>query len=265
MCKKFLIAGVAVALGLLVVKKTDVGSHLRAWWKDGKHFVQNSIPIDSEIDRLKVEIERLDSVYRNQFDPVAQEMISVENLRKEIAEIEKRLDTEKANIQTMKSDLESQTEFITYGDTKYPRARVERDLARRFKAFQTCETGLKAKKDLLDAKEEKLSQAKNRLEQMKNAKAEMQADLAHLEADYEGVKAAQVKSDFHIDDSGELTRLKASMANLQDRIKKEKNKLDLAGQFLPSPVKVGEKAATKRDLVKEIDEYFNHTDVRVSK
>jgi chromosome segregation ATPase len=262
MCKKFLIAGVAVALGLLVVKKTEVGSHLRAWWKDGKTFVQNSIPIDSEIERLKGEIERLDGVYRNQFDPVAQEMVSVENLRKEIAGIEQRLDTEKANIQTMKTDLESRVEFITYGDTKYPRERVAKDLDRRFTAFKTCEAGLKAKKDLLDAKEEKLSQAKNRLEQMKNAKAEMQAELAHLEAEYEGIKVAQIKSDFHIDDSA-LTNIKVSMANLQDRVKKEKNKLELAGTFLNSPVKVGEKAAAKRDLVKEIDEYFNQHDVRV--
>jgi len=260
MCKKFLIAGVAVVLGLMVVKKTEVGSHLRALWRDGKSFVQNSIPIDSEIERLRGEIERLDSVYRNQFDPVAQEMVSVENLRKEIAEIEKRLDTEKTNIQTMKRDLESGAVKITYGDVTYPRERIERDLARRFAAFQTCETGLKAKKDLLEAKEDKLSQARNRLEQMKNAKAEMQAELARLEAEYEGVKVAQVKSDFRIDDS-ELTRIKASMAHLQDRVKDEKNKLELAGQFLTSPVKV-EKTA-KRDLIKEIDEYFNKGDIKI--
>jgi peptidoglycan hydrolase CwlO-like protein len=262
MCKKFLIAGVAVALGLLVVKKTEVGSHLRAWWKDGKNFVQNSIPIPTEIDRLKGEIDRLDSVYRSQFEPFAEEAVSVEKLRNEIAQIEKKLEQQKTDIQTMKTDLSSGVSKITYGDVSYPRERVEADLSRRFASFKVCQAGLKAKQELLEAKEEKLSHARNRLEEMKNAKAEMQTELARLEAEYEGVKAAQVKSNFHIDDS-ELSRIKESMARLQDRVKVEKKKLELAGQFLTSPVKVSEKVE-KRDLIKEIDTYFGQNDVRVT-
>jgi chromosome segregation ATPase len=262
MCKKFLIAGVAVALGLMVVKKTDVGSHLRAWWKDGKNFVQNSIPIDNEIERLRGDIARLDNFYKGQFHPVAAEAVAVENLKEEIAHVEKKLTEQKSDIEIMTNDLKSETATITYGYTKYPREKVKADLARRFDAYKTCEAGLKAKKELLEAKEEKLAQAMNKLEEMKNARTEMEAELARLEADYEGVKAARAKSNFQIDDS-ELSRLRGSMADLKKRVQTEKKTLEIAGQFINSSLNPRvEKTAEKRDLVKEIEDHFK-SDIQV--
>jgi chromosome segregation ATPase len=264
MCKKFLIAGVAVALGLMVVKKTEVGSHLRAWWRDGKSFVQNSIPIDSEIERLRGDIARFDSVYKTQFHPVAAEAVAVEGLREEIAKVEKRLADQRSDIDIMTNDLKSEAKLITYGDVTYPREKVKADLARRFDAYKTCEAGLKAKKELLEAKEEKLAQAMKKLEEMKNARTEMEAELARLEADYEGVKTARARSNFQIDDS-ELSRLRGSMADLKKRIQTEKKTLEIAGQFISTSLNPRvEKTSDKRDLVKEIEDHFGKNDVRVS-
>jgi chromosome segregation ATPase len=263
MCKKFLIAGVAVALGLLVVRKTEVGSHLRAWWRDGKNLVQNSVPIPNEIERLKAEIERLDNVYRNQFDPVAREMQAVDKLTEEIAEIEKRLAKHKSDIHTMKTDLESGATKITYGDFTWPRERIEKELARRFDAYQTCEKGLEAKKDLLEAKKEKLASAMKKLEEMKNAKFLMMAEVDRLETDYANVVNAQEKTNLQIDDS-DLSRIKSSLARLKDRIQFEKKKCELAGQFIDTKVKVTTEKVEKRDLIKEIDKYFGNSDVRIS-
>jgi chromosome segregation ATPase len=264
MCKKFLIAGVAVALGLMVVKKTEVGSHLRALWRDGKSFVQSSIPIDSEIERLRNDIARFDNIYKTQFHPVAAEAVAVENLKDEIAKCEKRLAEQRSDIEIMSNDLKSEAKLITYGDVTYPREKVTADLARRFDAYQTCEKGLNAKKELLEAKEEKLAQAMKKLDEMKNARTEMEAELARLEADYEGVKTARAKSNFQIDDS-ELSRLRGSMAELKTRIQTEKKTLELAGRFINSSLNPRvEKTSNKRDLVKEIDDYFGKNDVRVS-
>jgi DNA repair exonuclease SbcCD ATPase subunit len=261
MCKKFLIAGVAVILGLVVVRNTEVGSHLRALWRDAKATVRNSVPIPNEIERLRAEIDRLDNVYRTQFSPVAEQMVALEKLKKEIAQIEKKLTNEHADILTMKKDLESGASKITYGDVTYTRARVEADLDRRFEAYKACEAGLKAKQNLLEAKEEKLSTAMKRLEEMKNAKSELQAELARLENEYEKVRLAQEQSDLKIDDS-ELARIKTSMADLRERVDVERKKCELAGQFLTSPVKVASKAE-KRDLLKEIDEHFGKNDVKI--
>jgi len=264
MCKKLLIAGVAVVVGLLVVRNTQVGSHLRAWWKDGKSFVQNSIPIDSEIERLRGDIGRMDQVYKTQFHPVAAEAVAVEHLKQEITKIEKKLDEHKSDIEIMNNDLKSGAELITYGYTKYSREQVKTDLTRRFDAYRTCEAGLKAKKDLLEAKEDKLAQAMKKLEEMKNARTEMEAELARLEAEYEGVKIAQAKSNFQIDNS-EFSRLKASMAELKTRVQIEKKKCELAGQFINSPLNPRvEKAVEQRDLVKEIEDHFNKNDVKVN-
>jgi DNA repair exonuclease SbcCD ATPase subunit len=263
MCKKFLIAGVAVALGLMVVKKTEVGSHLRAWWRDGKTFVQNSIPIDSEIERLRGDIARLDNVYRTQFHPVAVEATSIDNLKQEIVKIEKRLEEWKSDIDIMTKDVDSNVSYITYGDVKHPRDRVVAELSRRFAAYKTCQAGLKAKQELLAAKEEKYGMAMNTLEEMKNARTEMEAELARLEAEYETVKVAQVKSNFKIDDS-ELSRLKGSMAELRTRVQVEKKKCELAGQFISPVNPKAEKSVEKRDLVKEINDYFGKTEIKVN-
>ncbi len=262
MFKKILIAGVAVVVGLMVVRHTQVGSHLKAFWKDGKNFVANAIPIENEIERMRGDIARLDDLYKTQLQPYAVELVVVENLRKEIAEIEKKLETEKSNIDTMKNDLKTGAAKITYCDVTYPRARVEKDLDRRFSSYLTCEKGLDAKKDLLAAKEEKLGYAKNKLETMKTSRFLMDADLARLEAEYEGVKNAQATSELQLDDS-EFSRIKTSMAQLQQRIQVEKKKCELAGSFFGNPVKVSLQKAEKRDLLKEIEAHFSKSDIPV--
>jgi chromosome segregation ATPase len=262
MCKKILIAGVAVVLGLLVVKKTELGSHLSTFWKHTKTSVRNAVPIDNEIDRLRDEIARLGKDYKTHYSSLAEEMVAINRLKKEITEVEKGLDKQKADIDTMKTDLKSGTRIIEYGDVRYSREQVERQLKRSFESYKRCEEGLKAKKELLEAREQGLAAAKDKLSEMMRARTEMEVELARLEAEFKSLQVAQTRSKFKLDDS-DFARVKEAIARLQDRIETERTTAEIAGQFADGPVKVAEKVE-KRDLLQEIEEYFNSSEVKVN-
>jgi hypothetical protein len=59
MLKKLLIAVVAVAVGLTVVKSTKVGSLMRVKWNEATAWCNKQIPVPDEIASLRLQIANL--------------------------------------------------------------------------------------------------------------------------------------------------------------------------------------------------------------
>src|SRR5258708_5090848 len=53
MCKKLVLAAVAILVGSMVVKHTSVGSLARVWWNDARQAVERQVPPETQIKRLE--------------------------------------------------------------------------------------------------------------------------------------------------------------------------------------------------------------------
>jgi len=262
MLKKLLIAAVAVLVGLTVVTSpTWVGSLLRTKWKDASAWCRQQVPVETEIQRLRDEVARLSTVSKTHFSALAEETVAVENLRKDIATLEANLTRQKKNVLALKEDLASNTEMIKYGDRTYSRDQVKTQLARDFEGYRTAEENLKAKRSLLEAKEASLSAAREQMKAMQDARVTLEDKLARLEAEIKKVRVAQTKSKLQFDDS-ELSRVKADVAALEDRIKVEQRKLELQAEYSHAPIPLTERVKEK-DLVKDIEDHFGQGDQKV--
>ena len=263
MLKKLLIAVVAVAVGLAVVRSTKLGSLMRVKWHDATAWCNKQIPVETEIARLRDEISRLGNDTRSHCQVIAEEMVQVDNLKREIGEGEAKLEKQKKKIAAMRDALnEGGNKLVVLGDDKYPRVRVEKQLGRDFDLYKTCEAQLAAKRKLLESRQECLAKAREQLTAMQDARRDLEVEVSRLEAEYNTLKVTQTRSKFNLDDSN-LSRAKQGVAALRDRIAAETASAALQAEFAEGPITVGNTVKTK-DLLKQIDEHFAKDDGKVA-
>jgi len=263
MLKKLLIAVVAVAIGLTVVKSTKVGSLMRVKWSEATAWCNKQIPVETEIARLRDEISRLGNDTKGHCQLVAEEMVQVDNLKREISEAEGKLAQQKKKVTAMRDALnEGGNKLVVLGEEKYARVRVEKQLARDFDLYKTCEAQLAAKKKLLESRQECLAKAREQLTAMQDTRRDLEVQVSQLEAEYNTLKVTQTKSKFALDDSS-LSKVKEGVQALRNRIAAAQKEAALQAEFTDGPINVGDTVKAK-DLLKQIDEHFGKDEGKVA-
>jgi chromosome segregation ATPase len=262
MLKKLLIAVVAVAVGLMVVRSTKLGSLMRVKWSEATAWCNKQIPVETEIATLRDQISRLGNDTKGHCQVIAEEMVAVDNLKREISETEAKLEKQKTKITAFRDALaDGGTQKVVLGDETYSRVRVEKQLARDFDLYKTCEGQLVAKKKLLESRQECLAKAKEQLAAMQDARRDLEVQVSQLEAEYNTLKVTQTRSKFALDDSA-LSKVKAGVQSLRDRIAAETNRAALAAEFGDGPINVD--TVKTKDLLKEIDAKFGKDNGKVA-
>lgn len=253
MLKKLLIAAVAVMVGLVVLRKTELGSLMRVWWKKATVCARNKVPIETEIESLREQISQLDRSTKEHFSAYAEEAVAVDNLEANVKTLQAKLEEQERSILTMRKDLKSDTATISYGDNTYSRDEVTRQLKHDWEQYQRGLVHLKARKEALKARKQALQLTKEQSEAMKEARSELVAQLDQLEAELKTVRLAQTRSHTPLDDS-DLSQIKDGVSRVRDRIRVEQKKLEFAGETTRGPIRVHQKST--KNLLEEIDNHF---------
>ena len=157
MIKKVLIAGLAVAVGVAVLAwlSPKLISTIRYEAGQAMESVEDAVPLETEIGRLRGEVKRLEADEQHYYDQVAHQAVGVDKLRADVDETTAAMTKQWDNIEAMRASLgdEQRTSFH-WGNRIYSREEVTEQLARDFNSYQNCEKELKAKKDLLERRRE---------------------------------------------------------------------------------------------------------------
>jgi chromosome segregation ATPase len=256
MIKKLAITAVAVLGVLFLLNTTGLSSYTSVAFNKIRGTFKRQVPLEFEIERIRHEIAQLVPDMKKNLSAVAEEMVAIENLKDEIQVTKGNLEREKGKILTMKEDLESGAQTISYGGRDYSANRIREKLTADFASYQRAETEVKSKEQLLEAKERSLDAAREQLASIRTQKQELETEVAKLEADVKQVRLAQCRNQFHFDDS-RLARVKAALADLRNRLKVEKTEDELVGQFAnDNAIPVEKKAKSAKELSKEINAYF---------
>src|SRR5262245_41733784 len=135
MCKKIVIAALAVGLGLAVVKGTWLGSHARMRASKIFNSVKQSIPPEQEIARLRMEQKGLERDDDKHYDKVARMMVRVAALEREVGQIRTNLTKEEARIRGLREELTGNVEFVLHGGSRYTKEDLRNDAL----TFKTAE------------------------------------------------------------------------------------------------------------------------------
>jgi len=260
MCKKLLIAALAVVAAVAVVKWTWVGSHARLWSKNAQHWVKNQVKVETEIHRLRNEVESLDREDRVALDLVARQRLDVraaeEKLEKnkaEVARLHKRITELRAALKAPDADAVQQ---VSYNGSTYPRDKAEQQVSVDFELYKPLKASVAAQEKGLAALRKSLAQNEQKLFSGKQRRQEMMTQLQELENELAEVRLAQIANNTVVDDSG-YGRVQRDIQSLKKRLAVEKEKLKLEGTLNGGPIEQAEAEKSRKEArEKELEAEF---------
>jgi len=252
MCKKVWIAGVAVAVALSVITFTRVGSHLRVWKKDFSTYVQQQIPPEQEIARLKMDLDNLAKEDDRHFDRVAKQIVEVKRLEATVSKLKEEHKIHEARLVEMTRSLVGEEKLVTYKGEKYDRSRLQAEYRQSGQRFQVDEETLKSKDEQLSLKKQSLESNRKKLADLKLVREQMRTELVRLETALTQERQAQAAEEHTLDDAS-YRNLRKEVDAVKDRIEVLKQKRVLRGD-VESPIRATEQ---RKEQEQAIDNYLN--------
>ncbi len=252
MIKKFLFAGVGLALAVGILFGRSAGSYVKTAYRHMTHSVSDSVPVEFQIERAKQMVVDLEPEIRNSMHVIAKEEVALEQLNKQVDGAEAQAAKDKGDIMRLQTDLGQNKGVYRYASRTYTVGEVKDDLARRFSRFKVADDTLASMKQMRDAREKNLDAARQKLAAMINARRKLDIDIQNLEAKRKLVEVAQASSDYVFDDS-QLARAKELITDIR-------TKLDVQAKLANADVNVQAEIplddSTPSDITDQVAQYF---------
>lgn len=253
MCKKLLITVLAVVVGVGVVSGTRLGSHFRLWWHKGAAWAERQVPPETEIDRLKMELDGLARLDERYFDQVARQKREVQKFEIKLRQEQGELARLESDLKAMREALADKSEFVVYKDSRYKRDDVQTQFNGDFKLFLTKEEGVKADEQHLEALKATLKESEQKVQELATVRARMKTRLQTLAAKLERERRLQNQGSIAIDDS-RYAALNKQLDELDDRISTMEIKREMKGQAGKGPIRAQEEAKEEQKKLDKLAE-----------
>jgi len=249
MCRKALIAGVAVVVSLLSVNYVfpRAFSHLRLWVQDVREAADDSVPPEKEIARLKMELNQLAQEDERHFHKVAVQVVEVQKLEKQVTEMKTRLDKDVALIRARKTSLAGDSRLVTYEGQQFDRSRFTEELRLMASRFQVEEEEYKSKEEQLALRKKNLELNRKKLSELRLARQKLKTRLERLETTLAAERQQQALEANTIDDTNYL-RLSNDVEKAEDKAEVRRQTGVLKGEA-NGPVRAAEERKEKEDAV----------------
>jgi chromosome segregation ATPase len=256
MFKKMAIAALAVVAGLFILNTTYFGSYAKTAWKKAKSAANHQVPLEFKIETLRNEIAQLIPDMRKNISALAEEIVAVDKLQREVTEVRANLGLQKDNLRAMKEALQTGDTRVDFRGTNYPVDKLKTRLDREFNTCKQREKDLEVKEAMLEARRDKLAADRDQLEGMKSQKAQLELRVQQLDTELRTLRAVQTRSRVQFDDS-RLARIKNELSHLEDQLKVERTASDLLSTWQPDgDIRVESQAKSSDQIIKEVDDYL---------
>jgi phage shock protein A len=253
MIKKALLVVVGLGITTLVLFGRDAFSYVSTTYHRLTNSVQESVPVEFQIDRARQMVRDLEPEIRRAMHVIAKEEVAVEQLNQQIASQQEKADKDREDILRLQADLGRGKDLYRYASRTYTSDEVKQDLSRRFNRFKVADDTLASIKQMRTARERNLDAAQQKLAAMINARRKLEVDVQNLEAKRKLVEVAQASSDYSFDDS-QLARCKELIGDIRTR-------LDVAAKLANADVNVEVEIPLDEDAPSDITDqvasYFN--------
>ncbi|GEM_PF-507414 len=250
-------AGGILAVGLLLylVFGASAPSYVGTVLGEARKTVKEAIPIQFEIRRSERLIREIYPQIQACIKDVATGEVEMEELKEDIALLEKRVRELHDRVLRRKNLLESGKPVYYIAGLRMERNRLEMDLGRVFEEYRNCVSLLQGKKRLLSGQQRALEAARRKLAAVLNERARLQDMLKSLKAQKRQVDSLAAQSrKFDLDDS--------NLVQAREALKEVKKRLDVAQKMLEADFldtagleEAGEGKAGK-DILAEVERYF---------
>ena len=252
MFKKLIVSALAITAVSAFLFGSNATSYLGTSAERVTQAVEDSVPIEFQIDRARKMVRDLEPEIRRSRHVIAKEEFEVANLDKRIKTSEEKKSKEKADIIRLQSDLQTGKSVFRYAGHQYSADEVKEDLSRRFARFKTSDATLGSLSDMRDARQRNLDAARQKLVAMMSSQRQLLVEVENLEAKLKLVEVAQASSDLQLDDS-QLARAKGLITDIRARLEVAAKLADADTNF-PDEIQLDGPATD--NITEQVAEYF---------
>jgi len=254
---KWALGGIlAGTLALYVIFGTSAPSYLGTALGAARKSVKEAIPIQFEIQRSERLIREISPQIQACLKDVATGEVELEDLKEDIALLERREKELEAKVLRRKGLLESGRDVYCIAGLRMGRERLERDLGRVFEEYRNCRSLLQGKRRLLQGQKRALEAARRKLAAVMAERSRLESMLRSLKAQKRQVDALAAQSrKFDLDDS--------SLVQAREALREVKKRLDVAQRMLEADFldvagleESGEPSFRPGQVLAQVDRFF---------
>jgi len=249
MAKKLIIVALAVISVAIVLKKTDLGSHVKQWWRSTKEDMKDEVSLKWEIDRLRNDVKDLSNEDANLVNQIAKEDVEIRKLEAKLGEME----------ETQKKQREVVRQRVTALQTVQ---QSSKSATQEEKLLESAVAVAKRGDEAVESHRRLIAQRKNRALALRQQRLELDGTrqellnkLDDMEAQLVMLQTEQMKST-DPQDNGRVARIRKSIEEVDTRIQVEQRKRDVRGELTP-PEKTASEPAPKKDVLKDALNYLD--------
>ncbi len=252
MLKKLVIAAAAVVVGLVILKKTDLGSLMQVWWKDAGAWCSRQVPPETRIKQLKLEIGKIDNDIRAAVNSLVKQEVIFRDLDGDVKALKAVQETRKKDMYTLIEALESNSTRVSFHEQSYSPEVAQIKLESLKTAYENGKQTLKLKEQNLKVKVEQLELADQRIKKIQSKKEELTTLVAQMEAQLENLRLKQVDNSVPVNDT-QVSKCETLARNLKSLLAEEEIKAEKLARYGLTPAPSTEPAKdTARSRVESI-------------
>jgi hypothetical protein len=228
MCKKLLVATIAVVIGLVVVTKTPVGSLVHGWWSDftayckaEKQAREAKIPPEERIRQLRVEIGKIKGEVQKAVDNLVKMKLDVQDLESGLPPLEKRRNASETDLQAMTVALEAATNQVSFENRTYAKDSFKLKVIDATQRLNTAKATLEGRRKTVESKKIAVDALDKQIRKMQEKELELNVLADNLEAKVQELKLKQMENSVAVDNS-KVSECEA-LAKQIERLLKEEN------------------------------------------
>ena len=255
--KTLLGTGLTLALGFGLFG-TDLLSYAKTGAVGLREAARDTVPVEFQIKTARQMLDDLDPAVNDAKRVVAEQGITLEKLRVQVAGREANLDRQVAAMASLRENLGSGKTEFRYAGHNFTADDLKRDLADRLASYKTAADTLAHERELVQARENALAANERKLDGMLDARRQLEVKVANLEAKLKAVQARETVARVEVDDS-ELANVKSLIERIDTDLDVREQMLDAEGSTWDGAIPVEKDLAERQaveDAVGEFDTLF---------
>jgi len=238
MCKKVLIAALAVVVGLVVLGMTGtkVGGLVRLKWNRVCERAQQQVAPETEIQLIEQKLDQLANEDRRFVDQIVRYQMKASDMQKQVATRREQVAKLDGEVREMFVSLKTEGERVSFRGNDFTRSEVQVQARQDFEKLQRQEAALKAEEGQLKELNETRGLYEKRLSELRAERESMKNEVARLRNVLLQERLAQAKGKVESDDGG-LGSVRQDMRALRQRIEVMQKTRELTASSDDGPVR----------------------------
>jgi septal ring factor EnvC (AmiA/AmiB activator) len=253
MCKKIVIAGLAVAVGVAVLAfvSPKLFSLIMYTGQQVQQGIDESIPPETELGRISNEVDQAVKEQKELFQRIAVQEQKLKHLDEQVAVAKKELTPLEDRVDLLAANLEKDRVATKVSDSNghsKPREQVVAELKTALETRDAKRNELQATQDLHDQSQTLLDQLNKQRLESKATVEKMRARLKEVEVKIAKARAAEAAAPIDTAANDRLSTASKDLEKLSDRVDIMARVADLQSSSTPKPTTADQ--PTEDDLLK---------------